>query len=344
MELQWNANSPTDHSDPSLLKAFQDKLVAFQACDQKSPATDDFERLLKKSATQDENICIGKDLAVLFMQWRGGDGVPLPFLLNASAGHFDIDPDHPLMQAAVSACILGEIEHENPYHNNHHFREVFATAMLLCARHNALYADDKLRLKEEDILLLASASAIHDLSHDGGDMIENEKITSRLEIQAVNHAAPFLLCNGMGDNHVQLLRAMIVATDVIPDNGGHSPADMAREIYHAHMRNEPMPARAPDIMLPLIMSRKSALLARFLGEADIIPSSGTDYTMAKELTIQVAAENDELRPSASTLYTFLDVICHRGYDTQAAQDMFGQNFDELLKKVRNDAAQGVLYS
>jgi hypothetical protein len=81
-----------------------------------------------------------------------------------------------------------------------------------------------------------------------------------------------------------------------------------------------------------------------LGEADIAMSSGLDYPFSKEMTKLVAQESSILQPSANTLKGFMEVICHGGYLSRAAQMTLGQSFQAILLEAETDAEKGVLYT
>lgn len=344
MSLNWNNIRLPQEAEGNLIKLFDAKLMALKALDSDDFSSEEIEAFLSATIKDTISCSFAPDLADMFSRWRDGNFIPLPFLLPLIEKQFEIEEEHPLIDALLAACVLAEIEHDNCYHHNHHFREVFVITVLLCARHNACFGNDNDALNQDDIMLLLIATAIHDLSHDGGDMIENKQLPSRLEKLALRHAKPFLQANGVVDEEIDIIQLIIICTDVIRDHHGISPAMIAQSAYHYHYRGQGEVVAINELYMPLINNSKVAFLARLLGEADVIPSSGLDYKFSINQTKQICLENDELRPAAATLYAFMDVVCQGGYDTKAAQDLFGNHFKAILKKVRNDTANSVLYS
>ncbi|MBW7911825.1 MAG: hypothetical protein H3C49_11225, partial [Alphaproteobacteria bacterium] len=81
----------------------------------------------------------GAKVAALFDKWR--DNPPsTAAIIIAAAQHFDIPADNRQLKAAVMAGLAAEVDNDNPYHSNHHFREVTASIARLCNTHNELAA------------------------------------------------------------------------------------------------------------------------------------------------------------------------------------------------------------
>ncbi len=286
----------------------------------------------------------GPDISHIFMHWRQGEKAPtLPTLLLNAAHHFDLDTQSDLFIATMAACILGEIPHHNPYHNNPHFREVFYVAMHLCAIHNDLKSEDS--LSKDEILLLMLTGAIHDFAHPGhGNMINDTHIPSFVERKTVAKAEPFLKALGLSDELFKQIQVMIICTDVSRDSNGKSPSIFARNIYQGHQQNNLETLNVPDFYAPLRKDPKLSLVTMFLCEADIAMSSGLGYEFSKEMTRLVAQESSMLQPNAVTLLGFMKSICHGGYLTHASNNLLGQNFKAILIQAEQDAKESVSYA
>jgi hypothetical protein len=286
----------------------------------------------------------GPDISHVFVRWRQGEKAPtLPILLLNAAHHFDLDTKSDLFISTMAACILGEIPHQNPYHNNLHFLEVFYVAMHLCALHNDLSREDN--LSKDEVLLLLLAAAIHDFAHPGhGNMLNDTHIPSFVEKKSLTKIEPFLKALGLSDALFKQVQIMIICTDVSRDSNGKSPSMIARDIYLSHQHNNLKTVNVPDFFKPLLDDKKLPLMAVMLCEADIAMSSGLDYEFSKEMTRLVAQESSILQPNAVTLLGFMESICHGGYLTHASNNLLGQNFQAILLQAEQDAIESVSYA
>lgn len=342
MNLHWDGIPHGGGIDSDLANAYEKSREGF--VNSYVIGSEEIYDLLQKIAYMDDETDVGNVLSDVFLAWRESGAMSLPRLFLTACEFFEINETEPLYNPALTACVLGEINHGNSYHNNHHFREVFVVVMCLCAKHNNA-PDQAGMLSSSDILLVLTAAAIHDLAHDGKTNIPDTGgvIPSRLERQSVAGAAPFLKVAGITDDHLAMIEAMVVCTDVTQDMDVETPAAVARAVYKAHMNGEQDTTKVDAFYDPLVQSYKLSLLTRFLGEADIIPSSGLTYEFSKLLTRQITNESGKSNPSASVLLGFFEVICTCGYDTAVSKEIFGDNFDAILSMVRADTASGVVY-
>src|SRR6218665_4221683 len=111
----------------------------------------------------------GGKLAEVFDKWRA-DPPSTVAIICAAAAHFDIPPDNRQLKAAVMAGLAAEVDNDNPYHSNHHFREVTAAMARLCNVNNEIASTGKpgsVLLDADNIAKSLLAAAGHDLMHDG---------------------------------------------------------------------------------------------------------------------------------------------------------------------------------
>jgi len=286
-------------------------------------------------------------MALTFQGWRdnSAQAPTLISVLSAVIRFFNIPNDHPMVPIAITACVLGSIKHPNPYHNNHHFREVVCVLVKLMVMHNAVNRNPLMMLDHNDILLLVTAAAIHDFAHDGkGNIIDGVHVPSRLEKRAFNRAEPFFDAVGINQNHKDMIKQMIIATDVSRGDMGRSPAGYVRDVFLAHEHDNVSIVNAPDECHMLLESEKLTLMCILMCEADIGASSGLDYEFSKEMTKLVASESSVLKANANTLHGFMEVICHGGYLSRAAQLTMGQSFQAILLQAEADKEDNILYA
>ena len=315
---------------------------------------DEFQHIFKKTKAElptnlpaiPQHVKWGEDISHVFNSWRNGDGTPsLPALLLNAAHHFDLDMTSDLFSMALTACMLGEIPHENPYHNNHHFREVFFLLVHLCDNHNEIEKNPAMALNHDDILTLLATAAIHDFAHKGqGNIIDGMHIQSYVEKQSIEKSKPFFNALGIDNKLLSDIGIMILCTDVSRSAEGQSPAEIARDVYLAHQHDNLSIVTVDDLYAPIIESSKLSLMTILLCEADIAMSSGLDYDFSKKMTKLVADESSVLQPNAATLYGFMQSICHGGYLSRAAQCLLGQNFQGILLQAEMDSEKNISYA
>lgn len=287
----------------------------------------------------------GKALSEFFTQWRQDVPPTLPAFLSLACSHFEIDRQHPLLPAALTAAVLAEVQHLNSYHNTHHFREVYVMVMRLCATHNRFVEIPHDKFYPTDILLMLIAAAIHDFSHDGkGNFIDGKHYPSRLEKKAVAMARPFLQAAGLDEGSLKLVELMVLTTDVSQSPKHESPSSILRKAYEAHYSKKIAMPPLPSSLARLAYDDKLSLMAATLGEADIAPSTGLDYDYSKFATTLVAAESGVMKPAASTLHGFMMQICHGRYLTPAARYLMAENFTIISLQAEQDSEKDVLYA
>lgn len=346
MNLDWSALTPVLECESPHSAAFA---VAYDLC--QATFNNDVKMVYEAKPLIVEPIESrlqvewGKSLSDCFMQWRNEIPPTLPAFLSLACSHFNIDKSHPLIPAALTATVLAETQHLNPYHNTHHFREVYVMVMRLCATHNRFNDIPHEEFYPTDILLMLIAAAIHDFSHDGkGNFINGKHYPSRLEREAFMAAKPFLEKTGMSEDSLKRVELMILTTDVSQSQHNESPSNLLRKAYEAHYSGKiPMPDLPPNLQ-SFSFDDKLSLMAATLGEADIAPSTGLDYEFSKFATTLVAAESSVLSPAATTLHGFMMQICHGRYLTPASRYLMAENFTGISLQAEEDSEKNVLYA
>jgi len=236
---------------------------------------------------------------------------------------------------------LGETMHDNAFHNTHHFREVMIIVMRLCASWNTITTDDDMRLHAADILLLVTAAAIHDFSHDGTSNIrDGVHVPSFLEKQAVLNTTPFLKAAGLSESDLSLLEQLVIATDVSVDANGHSPA---RAVQTSARNNFDQLLQSTNNASPFFGDAKLCLMALILTEADITPSTGLSYEFAKIMTRLIAAEANGLEPTAKTLYGFIMAVCKDRYTSPPTRHLMMETLTKISLESSIDSEDNVRY-
>lgn len=283
-------------------------------------------------------------LATQFISWRHDYPPTLPALLAVACDEFMIDTSHALIKPALAACILGEIFNDNQFHNPHHFREVMTLVLRFCATHNRLDENADHKLSETDILLLITAAAIHDFTHDGEtNTVDGKHIPGRLEKQAFERAKPFLEQAGMAKADLNIVEQLVMATDASIDSSGQSPSGWVRTIGARQYGQLQSVEKIPESYQIFENDPKLTLMTLTLCEADIAPSSSLDYSFSKLMTINLAAEDSRLKASAETLHGFMDRVCNNELISPAPRYLLMDNFARIQKEADQDRRKDISF-
>lgn len=294
---------------------------------------------------QDNAAHIPEALSDILMQWINSGKTPsLLSLLGFVAEVMEIDETYPLMDLASICAILGDTQTRDlAFHNHDHVMHVTLTASVLGFHHNRMHRDSPLELS--DFLALFSAACIHDLGHDGqGNYAHDGRhMPSRLEIQSVEMAEPFMRTACQDEGVIQRIGMMIVATDVSESDGVVSPSNLLKLIMMARITGSALPV-VPMYLNDFATDARLGLMALLLAEADVIPSMAMSYDMSRDRTVRIAKESQKLLPNAQTLCGFVDKICDGLLMSEVAKTIFEDSFRAIHQRAKKDQANDVSYA
>lgn len=320
----------------------------------------------------------GHKMSDLFNSWRDRP-VSTPAIISFAAEHFGIPPEDKNLQAALMAGIAAEVENDNPYHNNHHFREVTATMARLCATNNDLAASQKtaIFLETDNIAKCLLAAAGHDLMHDGktnslSGAESHEQY--RLENKAIEAINPFMKIAGMSGRDREDVRVMIRITDISAKPGAASPHKYLKEAAQFTQTHISMPPELlqnppvetilttpPDIaaeklpssfislppdagksplpqqwslppeLADLAQSPQLLTMATLMSDADLGPSTATNFDYSRHMTTLLSQENPALADSNKTLDGFLNFVVGGELTSQAGRTASGATLQSIMQ-------------
>jgi|GEM_PF-1776719 len=347
---------------------------------------DDISRLKKdahilfKSPDAQKNA--GNDLAQLFDKWR--DNPPsTTALICFAAEHFDIPADDKNLKAAIMAGIAAEVDNNNPYHSNHHFREVTATMARLCNTNNELAAGGQaggILLDTGNIAKCLLAAAGHDLMHDGKtNSLQGPESHEqyRLENKAIEAIEPFMKLTGMSSRDQEDVRVMIRITDISAKPGQPSPHKHLKEITALSAQTFVTPpellsgpvaetriSMPPDvaagkiqssfislppdagkspvettITLPgeladLARNKQLLVMSTLMSDADLGPSTATNFEYSRKMTTLLSHENPALADSNKTLDGFLTFVVGGKLTSDAGQKASGNTLATIMQEAK----------
>ena len=191
----------------------------------------------------------------------------------------DVRHHEPL--ALAGACIARDIDRgvgaglASGYHNPQHFLEVMLCALYLARTH---------KLERLRVARLVTAGLIHDFHHDGS---RGATAPFRLELLALEKAAPYLQAAALDASECRRLEALVLATE--PRAG----VPFARACWKQHRTGAPAIPRTatlPDALERLALEPELAFDAVLLAEADVLPSIGLTLDHADALQARLASE------------------------------------------------------
>jgi hypothetical protein len=342
MQFDWLTIDSLRDVESHYAPAFSVALDVCRACaDSDYQNADKAHSLIFDEIISNQQIEWGSALADQFLIWREDIPPTLPAFLAMACDYFDIDDNHPLLNVALAACVLGETVHDNQFHNTNHFREVMVVTMRLCATWNMITDNADIRFYAADILLLIIAAGIHDFAHDGmSNVRDGVHVPSFLERRAIDNAAPFLIAAGISDVDLLSVQNLVIATDVSVDKDGNSPAKKIQKIVRHHLEGQPV---TDDIDNFFMNNAKLSIMALILSEADITPSTGLSYDFSKIMTRYIAAEDNDLEPTAATLDGFMTTTCKKRYTSPATRHLMMENFTKISLEASIDSENNVSY-
>lgn len=293
----------------------------------------------------DRHTHIPETLSDLFLDWNeSGKRPSLLSLLAHILDVMEIEETYPLVDMVAIAAILGDGQGDDlPFHNHEHIVQVVVSACVLAFHHNRLNPYDPLEISE--VLSLFSAACIHDLGHDGKGNFDADgrHLPSRLEIQAVEMAEPFLRQVCEDERIINRIGLMVVATDVSESEGNDSPSSTLKRVMMSRIAGTAMPV-IPMHLHALGHDARLGLMALLLEEADLIPSMALSYDLSKQRTVMAASESQKLTPDAATLSGFIEKICDGLILSPVGKEIFAENFDLIRARALKEGAQEVTFA
>ncbi len=284
------------------------------------------------------------EVITIFRRWqRTGTAPSLIAMAVAMIDEFDIaQPDN--MHLVLMSATLGSLDLELPYHNNLHFRKVALQLMRLIQVHNSIYGETSKALNEDEIAVMLAAACIHDLEHDGkGNTLKGVHEPCRLEIQSYIIAEPFFKECGATQEALDMIKLMLLCTDVSPLGEQTNPMNQMKAAYRSHFMEEQSKIaklNLSDDLKLLETDPKAALMSCMLQEADIATSGGLSYAVTQYETALYRKEMgfDDARPQH--ILDFLKDVCQRRFLTDAGQKLFAANMARIYALAEKGVAEG----
>ncbi len=278
----------------------------------------------------------GGKLAEVFDKWRG-DPPSTVAIICAAAAHFDIPADNRHLKAAVMAGLAAEVDNDNPYHSNHHFREVTAAMARLCSVNNEIASTGKpgsVLLDADNIAKSLLAAAGHDLMHDGKTNSLNGPESHeqyRLENKAIAAIEPFMQLAGMAPRDQEDVGVMIRITDISAPQGGKSP--------HTHLKAAVKgEANAPQELGDISRDRALMTMCTLMSDADLGPSTATNFDFSRKMTTLLSQENPALADSNKTLAGFLQFVVGGELTSDAGKTASGKALGGIIQEAQKPDA------
>lgn len=285
-----------------------------------------------------------KTTIALFREWTISGACPsLTALCHFAMDKFGIT-DEKLRNFLTVSSILGEIENPLPYHNNMHFRKVVFQCMRMIAVYNGIYEGTTRAFGQESIALMLGTACIHDFGHDGkGYVMKGVYIPHRLELISYDSVAPVFKKIDMSDAQLELMKAMLICTDVTPFNDPANGLNQTKSAYRHHFLGAKSRAVSLNLDEELTILEKSAeasAMALMLHEADIGTSAGLHYDITKFETCLLRMEIADGIACPQNIINFLEDICNRQMLSEVGQQLFAANMARIYALAEQDAKNG----
>ena len=270
-------------------------------------------------------IKTGQALARTYVEFEQRGRPSIPEIIIAFADHVGLEKSHNLRPAAKALGEAAELSGlANGYHNPFHtFQVDYNTALLLSFNQHLAEKNvpGAVVLSPEQMVTTMVAAVGHDLGHDGktnhkfgadgtpqldadGKLI---RVPSRLEQIAVDRTGAILRKNGVADDIVQNVAAIIYGTE---------PTESTNAVKQAYLYITGLGAGAPPVvpekLSPLLENRELAVMANIVGSADVLGSVLTpEYE--KRMSGKLSKEHRREMGPADTLGFLKFVIGEDGF-------------------------------
>lgn len=284
--------------------------------------------------------------AHILKSWHLGSSPSLTALMCWGLDTLEIRLQPDLLQAALLASILGEVEHDPLYHNNMHFRKVLLQTIRQIAMHNQLFKGTVRALGDEQAGLMMLTACIHDLGHDGtGNMVRGVFKQSRLELRSIAILQPYLARCGItyDDPRGKAIKTMILATDVTPISDPGNPVNQMKAAYRFHFLGDKEKVDSLHLDKELNILQKNpelTVMSLLLHEADVATSAGLTYEVTQFETILYRLEICEDAARPRHVIDFIKNICQRHFLSDAGQRLYGANMARIFAQLETDEASG----
>jgi hypothetical protein len=256
-------------------------------------------------------------IVATFKGWRRDNLVPIADVVEDVIKGFDFDD----RQSAIirAGATLAAQPHDNPFHGNRHFLEVFTVTAMLA---QDAYKDE--RLEKNNAARLLTAALIHDYKHDGTG---NNGEQFRLERLAFESAKRDLVRAGATAEDLAVIRDFLFTTDVSRDFSNPQSRSPADSVKTYSLTKDPAVLHEE---LKGLHERKLHDAALMLEDADI-GNSLLDPELCRQSGEYLAREQGRSYDSKIEAF-FLDKICHRHFFSTSGQKLIQGCMDVILQK------------
>jgi hypothetical protein len=281
----------------------------------------------------------------LFRLWAISGACPsLLALIMFSLDHLRVKDDG-MKKMAIAAAILGEIDNNNAYHNNMHFRKVVFQMIRMIAMYNFIYEGTSRAFDDRQICTLLASACIHDLAHDGkGNTIKGVYIPHRLEQNSFDIAAQVFRALDLGDDQVlNNIRTILLCTDVTPINDPANAINQAKAAYRFHFlggKKHMDGLNLDDDLKKMETCPVLAVMCLMMHEADIATSAGLHYSITKYETGLLRAEIGDGIARPEHVIDFLRDICNRQMLSEVGQRLYAANLARIYALAEEDFKRG----
>lgn len=281
----------------------------------------------------------------LFRQFTVSGTCPsLTALCIFALEHFDVR-DPILKKMVLAASVMGEVENEQPYHSNMHYRKVTFQIMRMIAVYNDIYEGTSRVLDHKKIATLLATACIHDFGHDGkGNTLKGVYIPHRLEQHSFDLAAPVFKALGYDDpDDLNMIRVMLLCTDVTPFKDPSNAVNQAKSAYRYHFLGGRTHWDGLNLDKELSVMEEcpaAAVMALMLHEADIATSAGLHYDITKYETGLLMNEIADGVARPENVINFLNDICNRQMLSEVGQQLFAANLARIYALAEEDYHAG----
>ncbi len=321
-----------------------------------------FTELIQKDVEPDQYITRVNNITE---QWNKGDAPSLSSIAWSVLNHLNIDPNArqetpevQMAKAILTHAIVADVDHNNPYHWNGHFRDAVIDSMRLASQ---------CALDHHDTLLLLWSAIKHDEGHRGfvGNRMPNvmgEHTPLLEEVYAQDIAELYERALGIDPELIADSRVIVFSSDVSGEE--QAPAMIVDDLYDHYFPSnlEKVPAM-PDLQnwnetarnaMARLVDRPDLIhIGKILRAGDLFSGVARGHDLAVSYSARLTTEiNGKLNVKSPTPIIIDPENEINFRNTPIIQRLFAlpemkpfqPHFESMMEKFKTDKENSVVYS
>lgn len=290
-------------------------------------------------------------------RWDEANYAPsLTSIVYSAFRHWNVDlnasvstPEGQMVRAVLMNAVLADVQHQNGYHDNPHFRNVDIDGLHLAARRG---------FDKNKMLMLLWVLTKHDLGHKGRvQNLDNGQHVALLEEQhTIDFTEPYERASGVSENLIKDSQVAVMGTDV--SGGDMAPANIVYDMYRHYFMDGDLPdfSDFPEkarVAMSRLEGRPDLVeITKIAQVADLFIAVGRDFDTAVLWAANLEEEMQMLAHGKSSSILTVNPNAQVGFRNcpiitslfdLPEMEQFRETHDSIIEAFECDAAAGHVY-